>query len=371
MRALLVLLVLSAIAHAQPTGNHDDAKALVTTGVKLLNGKDYLGALAAFKEAYARYPSAKILLNIGTTEKLLGRDVDAANTYQSYLDAADTDPAHATDVRQALAELDAKVGHISLQVTPPDSEIQIATDWLPPAKASHVRVAPGDVTVHVRHAGYETATTTLHVTAGTESVSTVSLTKSVATTSTTTTTQPTPTTTTTTTTTAQVDPRLKWPHDYTEDMLPSHWDKEEHPARARFGALANVHVAVYPKLGSAWLVGATVDALPALSIDAALLLGPGLVSDGMATLPPPSFGGYVGASYALKGGSVRPCALVGLPVFASDGARYFVRLGGAVEYSANRHVAVILELAGEIAINPQNDIRQLAVVPALGVTGRL
>jgi len=145
---------------------------------------------------------------------------------------------------------------------------------------------------------------------------------------------------------------------------------DEEP-RSRIGAIANVHVSVYPKLGSAWLVGGTVDALPRLSIDAALLLGPGLVSDGMATKPPPSFGGYVGASYALMTGKLMPRALVGFPVFASDGPRYSVRFGGGAEYAASRHLAVQFELAGEIPLNPENDIRHLAIVPALGVSGRL
>src|SRR5690606_32484378 len=69
---------------------------------------------------------------------------------------------------------------------------------------------------------------------------------------------------------------------------------EPEEPRSRIGAIAMVHVSVIPKLGSAALVGATFDALPQLAVDAAVLLGPGLVSDGMATLPPPSFGGYVG-----------------------------------------------------------------------------
>jgi hypothetical protein len=349
--AALVLVPAVAAAQPAPAGDRGDAKALVQTGVKLLDAKDYLGALATFKEAYSRYPSAKILLNIGTTLHLLGRDVEAANTYQRYLDASDADPARADEVKQVLAELDAKLGRISIQVTPADAEVQIGDEWMPAAKARLVRFAPGDVKISARKTGWSTAATTVKAIGGVESMAALTLTQ-------------TPTDTVST----EGGPD-HWPHDYTSDMLPSHWEHEE--PRARIGALANVHVSVYPKLGSAWLVGGTVDALPRLSIDAALLLGPGLVSDGMATLPPPSFGGYVGASYALMTGKLMPRALVGFPVFASDGARMFVRVGGAAEYAASRHLAVIVEVAGEIAINPQDDIRSLAIVPALGVTGRL
>jgi hypothetical protein len=217
---------------------------------------------------------------------------------------------------------------------------------MPAAKAKVVRFPPGDVKISARKDGYTSATTTVKAIAGTETMAALTLTAipQVETT-------PPP-------------PVVEEIHDVPEPAVTAE-------ARSRVGALANVHVAVYPKLGSAWLVGATVDALPRLSIDAALLLGPGLVSEGMATLPPPSFGGYVGASYALMTGKLRPRVLAGIPVFASDGARFFVRVGGGAEYEASRHLAVIVELGGEIAINPQNDIRDVAIVPALGVTGRL
>ncbi|HUS29295.1 MAG TPA: hypothetical protein VMZ53_12340 [Kofleriaceae bacterium] len=354
MRFLLAAFLLApTIAVAQPaTGDRGDAKALMQTGVKLLDAKDYLGALATFKEAYSRYPSAKILLNIGTTLKLLGRDAEAANTYQRYLDSSDADAARSEEVKQALVELDAKLGRISIQTTPPDAEVQVGDEWMPAAKAKLVRFAPGDVKLSARKAGFDPASTTVRAIAGAETMAALTLTATL----------------------VKVDD-AGLEQQRIEGDLRAHDElpiiDEPSVQRSRVGALANVHVAVYPKLGSAWLVGGTFDALPRLAIDAALLLGPGLVSDGMATLPPPSFGGYVGASYALMLGKLRPRALVGVPVFASDGARLFVRVGGGAEYAATRHLAVIVELAGEIALNPQNDIRDVAIVPALGVTGRL
>src|SRR6188472_1581404 len=98
--AVLVLVLAPVLASAQPAnvGDRGDAKALVQTGVRLLDAKDYLGALATFKEAYSRYPSAKILLNIGTTLRLLGRDAEAANTYQRYLESKDADTARSIEV---------------------------------------------------------------------------------------------------------------------------------------------------------------------------------------------------------------------------------------------------------------------------------
>ena len=101
--SLLVAGVASAQPKPPPSGDKTDAKALMLSGVKLLEAKDYLGALAVFKDAYARFPSAKILLNIGTTQKLLNRNAEAANTYQRYLESKDADPARRTEIERWLA----------------------------------------------------------------------------------------------------------------------------------------------------------------------------------------------------------------------------------------------------------------------------
>src|ERR1043165_5361740 len=102
-RWLVPLMVVAAtMARAQPAQDADklDAKALMQSGLKLYAAKDFLGALAVFRTAYARFPSAKILLNIGTTLTRLDRKAEAANVYQRYLDAADADPARKTEVKK-------------------------------------------------------------------------------------------------------------------------------------------------------------------------------------------------------------------------------------------------------------------------------
>ena len=106
---------------AQPAPKDDskvDAQSLMQSGVKLLEGKDYLGALAVFKTAYERYQGAKILLNIGTTLKLLGREADAANAYQRYLDAKDTDPKRRPEIEKLIAKIDNTVGRYDITPTP-------------------------------------------------------------------------------------------------------------------------------------------------------------------------------------------------------------------------------------------------------------
>jgi hypothetical protein len=60
-----------------------------------------------------------------------------------------------------------------------------------------------------------------------------------------------------------------------------------------------------------------------------------------------------------------------MPIFASDGARFSLRAAGGAEYVANRHLSMTLDLGAEVELNPETDIRHVAVVPALGVVGRL
>jgi len=318
-----------------------DAKALMQTGVRLLESGNYLGALAIFKDAYARFPSAKILLNIGTTLKLLDRKADAANAYQRYLDSSDFDPAKKPQVEAELVELDKAIGVLEISVTPADAEVKIGDDdWMPAAQATRFRVVPGDVVVDARKQGYLAGTQAAKVGAGERAAIAISLNE-----------VPSQTVT------------------VVADAAPSLVEIER--PRSRLGAVAMLHVSVTPKLGSAALVGATYDVLPELAIDAAVLLGPGLVSDGTAMRPPPSVGGYVGGSYAFLPGTLRPRAGAGMTVFSSDGARLQVRGAGGVEYVANRNISLLVELGAELALNPEDDIRDIAVVPSLAVAGRL
>jgi hypothetical protein len=317
-----------------------DAKQLMQTGVRLLEGKQYLGALAIFKDAYARFPSAKILLNIGTTLKLLDRKADAANTYQRYLDSQDADPNRTKQVVAELAELDKSLGVIEVIVRPADAEIQIGGEWMPAAAAKLWRLDPGNFTIGARKQGFLNAEQTGTVAAGQKTSITLAL--------------------------SEV-PKAPTPI-VSDDLMVI--EKAEEP-RSRIGAIAMVHVSVVPKLGSAALVGATADVIPQLADDAAVLLGPGLVSDGMSSRPPPSFGGYLGAAYAFLPGKVRPRAGAGMTMFSSDGLRFQIRGAGGLEYVATRNLSLTVEVGAEVPLNPEDDIRELAIVPSLGVAGRL
>jgi len=306
-----------------------DAKALMQSGLKLFAAKDFLGALAVFKTAYTRFPSAKILLNIGTTLTKLDRKAEAANVYQHYLDSPDADPAKQAEVKKVLAELDAAVANLELSVTPSGAEIQINDEaWVAAGEPRH-RVPVGSATVRARHSGYQPDERAVQATAGAKLPVTIALVEIPAPVA------PVPT--------VAVDGGLR--------------TAATAQPRSRIGAIAIAHVD-FANRGGAGLVGVTVDVTPRLQAQAAAILGP-------------SYGGYVGASFAILGGRLRPIVAAGLPIFVSGGARVALRGAGGVELEVNRHLALIAELGVEYLVNPEADVDHTLFIPAIGAAGRL
>ena len=112
--AILVALVLpTARAHADPQAEQE-ARAMFKKANHLLETGEFAKALELYREAYARFPSPKILINIGTALRSLGRDAEAAETYQRYLDDPGADPKRRDEVKQLLDELSAKLGRLSI-----------------------------------------------------------------------------------------------------------------------------------------------------------------------------------------------------------------------------------------------------------------
>jgi hypothetical protein len=331
-RALLVAALLApAVAIAQPaTGDRVDAQSLMQSGVKLLEAKDYLGALAIFKTAYERFPSAKILINIGTTLKLLGRDADAANAYQRYLDASDTDPKRRAEMQKLLDKIDAQVGRVALTVTPSDAIVSIDDDdWLHVVHAATWRLAPGHHAIAAHKDGYTPATKSIEASAGESASITLELAPIVV----------------ATTTVAQpVDNGVH----ATAPVI-------EAP-RSRFGAMVFGNFDI--PHGGAALVGATGDITDRIAVRAAAILGP-------------HFGGYVGGVVAILPHRYRPYVSVGLPVFDSNGARVSIRGAAGFEYELNRHLAISIEAGVEHSFDPEMDVKATAFVPAVGAIGRL
>ena len=290
----------------------------MATGVQLLQAKDYRGALAIFKDGYLRYPSAKFLLNIGTTLKALGRTAEAANAYQRYLDAADTDPARQREITDLLGTLDATVAKLAVRIEPADAEVMVGdSDWLAPREARFFRVDAGTLEVRGRCPGFlgQTVDVTAKVGVTTDVVLTL---------------KPKPTEAATV---------------IVRDA-----------AVGRFSAEAHLHVDGELR-GAAAAIGIGMSFGDRLRVSASALLG---------ATP----GGMPAATVYILDGRIRPYVSLALPIFASGGARVSARgaVGGLVRLG--RRVEIIVEAAGERALNPESDIDAWSVVPAVGTNVR-
>lgn len=127
------------------------AQALMTEGVRQLRARAFDQALANFLEAYAKFPSPKILLNIASTLHDMGRLADAANTYQRYL----TDPAtgieRVTEVKDLLIKLDEQLTILTVRVSPHGSEISLdGGPFIPVGSTLVTRVRSGLHLVRIR-----------------------------------------------------------------------------------------------------------------------------------------------------------------------------------------------------------------------------
>lgn len=329
---VLASVLAASSAYAQPAEpGKGDAKALLQSGLKLFAAKDYLGALSVFETAYARFPSGKILLNIGTTLLKLERHADAANAYQRYLDAKDGDPAKRAEVERVVADLDRSLGVLMITVEPSEAEVQVGgKTWVPAGEVARHRVDRGTVTVRARRTGFVEVQQSVRIDAGQKREVALVLAAE-------------PVTTTTTTPAITTDQGIR------AGVVPA--------ARSRLGAIAIAHIDPSNK-GAAVIVGLTADVINRVQVQAAALIGP-------------ASGAYIGGYVALLDGQVRPILVAGLPVFFSDGPRVALRGAAGVELAINRHVSVIAELGVEYLVNPEPGVSTTLFIPAIGATARL
>ena len=88
--ASLVLLSLFAQATLPTTVPESrlKAQALLREGTQHYQRGEYVDALELFQQAYAAFPSPKLLFNIGQASRELGRSVDAIEAFEEFLHRA-------------------------------------------------------------------------------------------------------------------------------------------------------------------------------------------------------------------------------------------------------------------------------------------
>jgi hypothetical protein len=352
MKTILIALTLCVVtvgALARPARADDaetdkakrEARVLMKAGVDAYNKRDWEHALEMFQAAYARYPSAKILLNLGSTLRELGRHLEAARAYEKYLQDADSDPAKRDEVTRLLAELDKRLGKLRATMSETDASVLLdGAPWVNPTVVV-TRVEPGTHVIRGEKPGFVPVELTVTVAAGEEQVIQVTLVEET-----------------------RKDPErvaVKEPsrvdvragRDVRDDV------DEGEPRGGGGGRLrAVVRVSIDPKgKGAAGAAGLGFAVHERVELVGAGLLGP-------------TSGLYVGAVGDVTTGALRPVVSVGAPVLFSDGARVAVRGAAGVGYWFGR-LGVTAEVGVEHFVNAEMDHEATYVVPVIGVSGRL
>lgn len=128
----LVLGLVAAVSQAAAQPSVDDAEQtavepeesllkrkaqrLVDEGVALMSESDHGEALKKFRAAYELYPSVKLALNIGTALRHLGREAEAARSYEQYLAHPEAEPAVSARLVEILHEIDQRVGWLTIEL---------------------------------------------------------------------------------------------------------------------------------------------------------------------------------------------------------------------------------------------------------------
>ena len=166
-------------------GNDEtQARSLFREGVALMNRGAFAEALDRFDRAYDLWANPKILLNIATTLRQLGRLAEAANAYQDYLNDKQADPSRTAEVKKQVEEIDKNVGVLEIVVAVPGATIsvyaknpqrergrgksllKVVGDQSDTESGWTVRVSPGEHLVSVAKEGYQSVTESVTLAAG-------------------------------------------------------------------------------------------------------------------------------------------------------------------------------------------------------------
>ena len=169
--ALAWLLAAAPAAVAQPTGG--DAKtrasALTRDGARAYQANDFASALLRFQEAYAVFPSPRLLFNLGQCYGRVGRYVEATESFKRFLATAGNAPASArAEAERSLEQMRDKVAHLEVAANVAAAEVWIdgQSRGLTPLPRP-VLVAVGAHQVLVQKAGAEPFQRRLEVLGGT------------------------------------------------------------------------------------------------------------------------------------------------------------------------------------------------------------
>jgi hypothetical protein len=170
---LVSLIVLSLLAQAAGlTTAKPEAKAkaqvLVGEGADLYQAGAFAAALEKWSQAYAIFPSPKILFNIGQANREVGRMVEAVEAFEKFLaKAPDAAPDLLAEARHWRDELSPKLGKLFVDCNLDGTEIALDGKTIGKSPLSgFVRVSPGSHQVTATHPAAFPAVKTVTIAGG-------------------------------------------------------------------------------------------------------------------------------------------------------------------------------------------------------------
>lgn len=316
-----------------------EARALVARAFEHVYEGEHALALEKFRHAHRVYPSPKILLNIGTTLKKLGRYAESSAVYERYLTHPETDPTRRAEVRRELEGALARVARLQIEVNVEGARILVDGKAVSLDDRHQVRVDPGAHTVVAEKEGYETRTlSAFDLDTGETRTVRLGL-------------------------ISHQERQLERERERAlafergqaaaiEALAPRSID-----TGGRFGAMAAVAVAVQEPAASA-LVGLSYGLTSRIDVEVQALLGD-------------EYGAYAGGRFFATTDRVRLSVSAGSPMFFVRGVRPGIRggVGGGLLISDN--VGVSVDLGVEHYFSLPEDLQGTLFVPRLAIEGRL
>ena len=149
-------VLLTSIFLALPARADDPRKAqadaLFEEGVKLHDTDHDAEALEKFRKAYSIFPLPNTLMAEARSEQLTGRSVEAARHYREAMKSPLLHPKNAELAKQYLAELDSKIGKLSV-TGPSGTTFSMYGETFKVPLEAPLYVDPGIIRLHGDHDG--------------------------------------------------------------------------------------------------------------------------------------------------------------------------------------------------------------------------
>jgi hypothetical protein len=165
--ALALALAVSGAARAEGDGY----KLHMDNGVKLYADRNYPAAVAEFQAAYEARPNGNPLVNIALCDKEMFRYPQAIAALDEALEkhGATMDPADKKAAVDAIKEMRALLGAVTVAVSPATATLVVDGEELPAAAAARpIPLGPGVHKIAARAPGYATAEQSITVRSGRE-----------------------------------------------------------------------------------------------------------------------------------------------------------------------------------------------------------